>query len=78
MTDNQEVTYILENDWCGTLYNFNNLQDAFASLGDYDLKNWFDNRDDIPSKSNFRIQKFVGDEPTTIITKIKAKKLFNL
>ena len=78
MTDTKQVTYILENDWDGTLQSFNNLQDAFAYLGDYDLKKWYDSRDDIPAKSNFIIQKVVDRNPSTIIIKVKANKLFNL
>lgn len=78
MIDTKQVTYILENDWDGTLQQFNNLSDAFTALGDYDLKIWFDNRDDIPAKSNFIIQKLINGVPTIVITRVKASILFNL
>ena len=78
MTDTKQVTYILENDWDGTLQTFNNLSDAFTALGDYDLKLWYDNRDDIPAKSNFIIQRVINGVPTIVITRVKASILFNL
>jgi hypothetical protein len=78
MIDTKQVTYILENDWDGTLQDFNNLSDAFTALGNYDLKIWFDSRDDIPAKSNFIIQKLINGVPTTVITRVKASILFNL
>tara|TARA_B110000908_G_scaffold81139_1_gene97289 strand:- start:663 stop:947 length:285 start_codon:yes stop_codon:yes gene_type:complete len=78
MTDTKIVTYLLENDWDGTLQTFNNLSDAFTALGDYDLKLWYDNRDDIPAKSNFIIQRVINGVPTIVITRVKASILFNL
>lgn len=76
-TEAQLVSYILANDWDGTIYDFNNLTDAFTALGDFDLFKWYDSRDYIPAKSNFYIQKVVNGNATTIITKVKAKILFN-
>jgi len=77
-TENQEVTYILENNFIGTLFTYNNLQEAFSMLGDSYLVEWFNSRKEIPAKSNFIIQKIVNGNNSTIITKVKAKNLFNL
>jgi len=77
-TDNQSVTYILENNYIGTLFTYNNLQEAFSMLGDSYLVEWFNSRKEIPAKSNFIIQKIVNGNNSTIITKVKAKNLFNL
>jgi len=76
--ENQEVTYILENNFIGTLFTYNNLQEAFNMLGDSYLVEWFNSREEVPAKSNFIIQKVVNGNPATIITKVKAKNLFNL
>ena len=78
MAENQTITYILANNWEGTLHEFNNLTDAFTALGDFDLYKWYNNRDYIPAKSNFTIEKVVNGNPTTVITKVKASILFNL
>ena len=82
MTDTKQFTYILENDWNGTIQEFNNLSDAFTALGDYDLKLWFDSRDYIPAKSNFKICEHLtvngNFQKERVITKVKASTLFNL
>jgi len=77
-TENKEVTYILENNYIGTLFTYNNLQEAFSMLGDSYLVEWFNSRKEIPAKSNFIIQKIINGNNSTIITKVKAKNLFNL
>ena len=56
--------------------------ESIEYLTSEELKNWYDNRDFIPAKSNFEICEVVnngngGNDDKTIL-KIKARKLFNL